>query len=138
MSMNVKKGDAVKVIAGNDRGKSGQIIAVDPNSKRIVLKGDGLTMDTHFVKPRSAQEKGGLIKKERAIDASNVMIICPTCNKVTRVAHKIEKNEKDKNVNVRLCKKCGASLEVSQAKAKTAAKKATKTTKKASKKAVKE
>ncbi len=138
MSMNIKKGDAVKIIAGNDKGKSGQIIAVDTTSNRVVVKGDGLKTEKHFVKPRNAQEKGGIIEKERAIDASNVMVICPTCNQPTRVAHKVETGEDGKAVKVRVCKKCGAALVVTAAKAKSTAKKAAKATtakKKATKKA---
>ncbi len=125
MSMNVKKGDAVKIIAGCDKGKTGQIDNVD-----------GLKTEKHFVKPRNAQEKGGIVERERAIDASNVMIICPVCGKTTKVAHKVEKDAEGKNVKERICKKCGASLDnVSKAKAKATAKKGAKTAKKATKKA---
>ncbi|MGN0772052.1 MAG: 50S ribosomal protein L24 [Christensenellales bacterium] len=125
MSISVKKGDAVKIIAGNDNGKSGTVLSVDPSKGKVVVKGEGLSTQKHFVKPRNAQEKGGIVEKERAIDASNVMIICPTCNQATRVAHKIEKNEEGKTVKIRVCKKCGASLdEVKASKAKSAAKKA--------------
>ncbi len=128
MSMSIKKGDAVKVIAGSDKGKSGQVLSVDPAKNRVVVKGDGMTTEKHFVKPRNAQEKGGVIEKERAIDASNVQIICPSCNALTRVAHKIDKGEDGKTVKSRVCKKCGASLdEVRASKAKSAAKKAGKT-----------
>lgn len=137
MSISVKKGDAVKIIAGNDNGKSGTVLSVDPSKGKVVVQGDGLSTQTHFVKPRNAQEKGGLVKKERAINVSNVMIICPACNQPTRVAHKIEKNEEGKTVKSRICKKCGASLdEVKASKAKAAAKKAApkKTAKKATKK----
>lgn len=129
MSMSIKKGDAVKIIAGCDKGKSGQILSVDPAANRVVIKGDGLKTEKHFVKPRNAQEKGGIVEKERAIDASNVQIICPSCNALTRVAHKVETDENGKVVKSRICKKCGASLdEVRAGKAKTAAKKAAKKT----------
>lgn len=124
MSLNIKKGDAVKIIAGNDNGKTGTILAVNPSDNTVVVKGAGITMAKHFVKPRNAQEKGGIVEKEKAIDASNVMIICPTCNKATKVAHKIEDGKK-----IRVCKHCGASLdEVKAAKAKKATKTAAKKT----------
>lgn len=136
MSMNVKKGDAVKIIAGCDKGKTGQIDKVDTKSGRVVVKGEGLKTEKHFVKPRNAQEKGGIVERERAIDASNVMVICPVCGKTTRVAHKVETGEDGKVVKERVCKKCGASLDnVSKAKAKSTAKKGAKTAKKATKKA---
>ena len=138
MSMNVKKGDAVKIIAGCDKGKTGQIDNVDTKSGRVVVKGDGLKTEKHFVKPRSAKEKGGIVERERAIDASNVMIICPVCGKTTKVAHKVDKDANGKTVKERICKKCGASLDnVSKSKAKSTAKKGAKTAKKATKKAEK-
>lgn len=124
MSMNVKKGDAVKVIAGSDKGKTGQVLAVDTKSERVVLKGDGLKTVKCFVKPRNAQEKGGIIERESSVNVSNVMILCPGCNATTRVAHKIEVDENGKKVKSRICKKCGASLDVKAAKAAKTAKKA--------------
>ena len=124
MSMNVKKGDAVKVIAGSYKGKTGQVLAVDTKSERVVLKGDGLKTVKCFVKPRNAQEKGGIIERESSVNVSNVMILCPGCNAATRVAHKIEVDENGKKVKSRICKKCGASLDVKAAKAAKTAKKA--------------
>lgn len=128
MSMNIKKGDAVKVIAGVDKGKSGQVLAVDTKSQRVVLQGSDLKTVKCFVKPRNAQEKGGIIEREPSLNASNVMIICPSCNKTTRIAHSISVDENGKKVKTRICKKCGASLDVKVAKAAKTAKKATKKT----------
>jgi len=116
--MNIKKDDAVKIIAGKDKGRSGQVIKAMPADNKIVV--EGLNMIAKHVKPRSAQQKGGIIEQPAAFDASNAMIICPACNQATRVAHNIENGKK-----VRICKKCGASLDV-KARAKTTAKKATK------------
>ena len=135
MSMNVKKGDAVMIIAGCDKGKTGQIDSVDTKSGRVVVKGEGLRTEKHFVKPRNAQEKGGIVERERAIDASNVMVLCPTCGAATKVAHKVVTDENGKVVKERVCKKCGASLDnVSKTKAKATAKKGAKTAKKSSSK----
>ena len=73
--------------------------------------------------PRRQGEEGGIVKREAALYASKGQVVCPKCDKATRVAHKIEGDKK-----VRVCKKCGASLDnVSKAKAKTAAKKTAKT-----------
>lgn len=116
--MNIKKGDTVKIIAGNDNGKIGTVIAVSPASNKIVVQGQGITMAKHFVKPRNAQEKGGIVDKERPIDASNAMVVCPACNKATKVAHKEVDGKK-----VRVCKHCGASLDEKAAPKKAAAKK---------------
>ena len=128
MSMNVKKGDAVKVIAGVDKGKTGQVLAVDTKSQRVVLQGSDLKTVKCFVKPRNAQEKGGIIEREASVNVSNVMIICPSCNAATRVAHSISVDEDGKKTKNRVCKKCGASLDVTVAKAAKTAKKATKKT----------
>lgn len=134
--MNVKKGDAVRIIAGCDKNKVGQIDHVDTKTGRVVVKGEGLKTDKHFVKPRNAQQQGGIVERERAIDVSNVMVICPVCGKSTRVAHNVTVDEKGKASKERICKKCGASLDnVSKTKAKATVKKGAKTAKKATKKA---
>ena len=69
-------------------------------------------------KPRSAQDKGGIVKKEGKIDSSNVMIVCPNCDKATRV--KLDTNAKGDKV--RVCKKCGASLDAKKSAPKKAEK----------------
>ncbi len=131
--MNVKKGDNVMVITGKDKGKTGEVMKVDPESGRIIVS--GVNVISKHVKPRSAQQKGGIVKREGTIDVSNVMIICPSCNEVVRVGHAFE-GEGDQQKKIRVCKKCGASLEAAKkVTAKKAAKgvakkKATKSTKK--------
>jgi large subunit ribosomal protein L24 len=135
--MNVKKGDAVKVIAGSDKGKTGQVLAVNTKSDRVVLKGDGLKTVKCFVKPRNAQEKGGIIEREASVNVSNVMIICPSCNAATRIAHNITVDENGKKIKTRVCKKCGESLDVKASKSAKTAKKATKKTATKAKKTVK-
>ena len=137
MSMNVKKGDAVKVIAGSDKGKTGQVLAVNTKSDRVVRKGDGLKTVKCFVKPRNAQEKGGIIEREASVNVSNVMIICPSCNAATRIAHNITVDENGKKIKTRVCKKCGESLDVKASKSAKTAKKATKKTATKAKKTVK-
>lgn len=120
-NLHVKKGDSVMIIAGKDKGKSGSVVKVDVANGKVLIEGANIA--TNYVKPRSAQEKGGIVKKEAPIDASNVMIICPECGKATKAGHRVE-NIDGKEVKIRFCKKCNASLE----------KKATKTAKKATKK----
>ena len=71
-NLHVKKGDNVMVIAGKDKGKSGSITKVDIDNGRVFV--EGLNIATNYVKPRSAQEKGGIVKKEAPIDASNVIL----------------------------------------------------------------
>lgn len=116
----VKKGDKVLVITGKDKGKTADVVEVSLKTGKVLV--DGVNVVTKHQKPKSQQDKGGIIKKSAPIDASNVMVVCPECGKATRVAHK-ELNGK----NVRICKKCGATLDKEHAKeAKKEAKKATK------------
>lgn len=121
MALNVKKGDNVLVLAGKDKGKTGKVLSANPNSGRVVV--EGVNVITKHNKPRSAQVPGGIEKTNGTIDVSNVQIICPACGKATRVAN----GEIDGKKN-RLCKKCGASLDVKAAKVE---KKTTRRTKKA-------
>ena len=118
MALNVKKGDTVVVIAGKDKGKTGKVLVAMPADNSVVVA--GVNIIAKHKKPRSAQDKGGIIKKENKIDASNVQVICPVCGKATRIAHK----EVDGKM-ARICKKCGANLDVV---AKKVAKDAPKTT----------
>lgn len=102
--MEVKKGDNVVVIAGKDKGKKGKVLETSPKSSKVVV--EGINIVSKHKKPRSAQDKGGIIKQTNPIDSSNVMVVCPVCDKATRVSHKIVDEKK-----VRVCKKCGASLD---------------------------
>lgn len=102
--MIVKKGDQAVVISGKEKGKKGKVSQVIPTTGKVVI--ENINVVSRHKKPRSAQEKGGIMKKAAPIDASNVMVVCPACGKATRVAHKVIDGEK-----ARVCKKCGASLD---------------------------
>ena len=104
MALNIKKGDNVVVIAGKDKGKNGKVLATAPSDNSVIVA--GVNIIVKHKKPRSAQDKGGIVKKEGKIDASNVQVICPTCNKATRIAIDFVDNKK-----VRKCKKCGAVID---------------------------
>ena len=103
MSMNVKKGDTVVVLSGKDRGKQGKVLGTVPADGKVVV--EGINMVTCHVKPRKQGEQGGIVKREAALSACKVQVVCPKCSKATRVAHKIENGKK-----TRVCKKCGAEL----------------------------
>ena len=126
MKMTIKTGDNVLVIAGKDKGKTGKVTAVNAAANKVLV--EGINVVTKHQKPRSQQDKGGIVKKSAPIDASNVQVVCPVCGKATRVAYQEEGDKK-----VRICKKCGKSLDVSEAKAAKTAKKATKKTEKTEK-----
>ncbi|MGN0820049.1 MAG: 50S ribosomal protein L24 [Christensenellaceae bacterium] len=122
--MKVKKNDTVLVLTGKDNGKTGKVLSAFPAENRI--KVDGVNVQKRSKKARSQKETSGIVEQVGKIDASNVLVICPSCGKATRVAHKIEGDKK-----IRVCKKCGASLD--SGKAVKAAKATKKTTKKADK-----
>ena len=103
MSMNVKKGDTVVVLSGKDRGKQGKVLGTVPADGKVVV--EGINMVTCHVKPRKQGETGGIVKREAALAACKVQVVCSKCSKATRVSYKIENGKK-----TRVCKKCGAEL----------------------------
>ena len=109
--LNIKSGDTVMVIAGDnmkDVGKTGKVLKVMPSEERVVVQGRNIQI--HHTKPRKQGENGGRIEQEGPIHVSNVMLVCPNCKKATRVGHTFV--EKDgKQVKVRVCKKCGKTIE---------------------------
>ena len=102
------------------------MIAVDHKNNKV--KVEGVNMITKHTKPSAANQNGGIVSQEGPIDASNVLVVCPVCNKATRVSYKVEGE-----VKARICKKCGAILDGAKEvkEVKKEAKKAT-TTKKTS------
>ena len=128
-SMNVRSGDTVEILVGDseNRGKRGRVTVADPKTGRVVV--ENLNLVTKHKKPRSAQEQGGKVEQPRAIDVSNVAVVCPKCGKATRVAHVLGEHGK----YLRACKKCGAMIDVKAEK--KAAKTARRTAKKKADKA---
>ncbi len=104
MKMAIKTGDTVVVIAGKEKGKTGKVLEVNPETNRVLV--ENINIVKKHQKPRSQQDKGGIIEKAAPIEASNVQVICPVCGKATRVAHREIEGEK-----VRSCKKCNGSLD---------------------------
>ena len=103
MAMNVKKGDTVVVLSGKDKGKKGKVQSTKPSEAKVVV--EGVNLVTCHTKPRRQGEEGGIVRREAALYASKVQVVCPKCGKGTRVAHKIENGKKS-----RVCKHCGAEL----------------------------
>ncbi len=104
--LNVKTSDKVIVLAGKDKGKIGNVRSVDPASSKVIV--EGINMVTKAQKPQPAAGiQGGLIKMEAPMNSSNIMVVCPACDKPTRVKHEIKDDTK-----VRVCKKCGEQLDV--------------------------
>ena len=101
--MKIRKGDTVKVLSGNDKGKTGEVLEIIPKTQKIIVK--GVNIRKKHVKPRKQGEEGGIIPTEGAIHSSKVNVVCPKCGKPTRIGYKVEKDEK-----VRFCKKCEAII----------------------------
>jgi large subunit ribosomal protein L24 len=99
--MRLRKGDRVYIIAGKDKGKEGKILRRDVAKEKIVV--ENVNMITKNSKPSQKNPRGGQIKMEAPIHASNAMLVCPSCGKPTRIARAFL----DNGSKVRVCKKCG-------------------------------
>jgi large subunit ribosomal protein L24 len=103
----VRKGDLVLVLSGNDRGKRGKVLKVFPERNRVVV--EGISFMKRHTKPSPKAPQGGIVERERAIDASKVMVIDPKTSQPTRIGHRIITVE-GKNTRVRYSKKSGETL----------------------------
>jgi large subunit ribosomal protein L24 len=100
----VRKNDTVMVIAGRERGKTGKVLRVIPETGRVVI--ERLNLIKRHSKPRGAASPGGIVEKEAPLDISNVMIFCERCNAPVRAGIKTAADG-DKS---RVCRRCGESL----------------------------
>ena len=101
-TMKIKKGDMVKVIAGNDKDKEGKVIAVNHKNGTVLV--EGVNMLTKHTKPSMANQNGGIIHQEGPIDASNVMYLHK--GEATRIGFKMDGDKK-----VRVAKKTGEVID---------------------------
>jgi len=118
-TMKIRQGDIVHVIRGKDRGKEGRVIASMPKDGRVLV--ENINMVKRHQRPRPIQNSsrmggpsivpGGIIEKSAPLPVSNVMIVCPTCRKPTRVST-VMKTVKDKTVRIRVCKNDGCGQEI--------------------------
>jgi large subunit ribosomal protein L24 len=115
--VHVRKDDMVQVISGDDaeKGKAHKVLRVLPDVGKVVV--EGINKVYKHVKPSQRSPQGGRLSKEMPIDASNVLLFCPTCRRGVRIGRRYEAN----GAKVRFCKKCGANLgAISKARAKYA------------------
>ena len=106
--MNVKVNDNVLVIAGKDKGVQGKVLATSPKNNTVTV--EGVRIQKKHQKARKANETSKIVEVPGAIDASNVMVVCPTCGKPVRVKHAVVDGKK-----VRVCG-CGAVLDKAYSK----------------------
>ena len=102
MSMKIKKGDTVKVIAGKDKDKTGKVVSVDVKNNRVVV--EGVNMITKHEKPSMSNQQGGIVHQEAPIDISNVMLFVD--GKATRVGFEVKDGKK-----VRVAKATGKVID---------------------------
>jgi large subunit ribosomal protein L24 len=117
-TMKVKKGDTVRVLRGKDAGKEGRVVEALPKDGRVVV--ENINVVKRHRRPRPIQNSsaiggaamvpGGIIDLPAPLPVSNVMVVCPTCGKPTRVGT-VERTVKDKIVRVRVCKQCGEDID---------------------------
>lgn len=102
--MKIKKGDTVKILQGKDKGRTGKVVKVLVKENSVVV--ENINLYKKHLKPRGEGNKGGIISLPRPLDAGKVAIICPTCQKPTRVGYEWGKLKEKQ----RVCKKCQALL----------------------------
>jgi len=102
--MKIKKTDKVYVIAGKDRGKSGEVTRVLTKTAQVVVS--GINIAKKAVKPSKKNAQGGIIEITRPLPISNVALVCPSCGKPTRIGYVVAKDGK----KVRTCKKCQTAV----------------------------
>lgn len=96
----LKKDDTVIVIAGKDKDKKGKVLSVLPKKGKAVV--ENVNMQVRHLRPTQENPKGGKASFEGMIDITNLMLLCPRCQKKTRVGHTILQDKTKK----RICKKC--------------------------------
>jgi large subunit ribosomal protein L24 len=118
-TMRIRKGDMVQMLAGKDRGKQGRVIESRPRERRVIV--ENLNVVKRHMRPQplrdssrmggAAMTPGGVISKSSAVPVSNVMLVCPTCNRPTRIGM-TSKEVKGRDTHVRVCKRADCLQEI--------------------------
>ena len=118
-TLKIRQGDTVQILSGKDRGKQGRVIQALPAKGRVVV--ENLNIVKRHTKPRAIRDSsrmggpsmapGGVIEKPAAIDVSNVMIVCPACDRPTRMGVTF-KEIKGQKVKVRVCRRADCGQEI--------------------------
>lgn len=98
----IHKDDTVQVIAGKDKGKTGNVVRVVPAKNAVIVS--GINIVKKAMKKRSQQDQGGIVEIEAPLNISNVAIVCKKCGP-TRIGYKLDGDKK-----LRVCRKCGEKL----------------------------
>lgn len=105
----IKKGDTVEIIAGKDKGQSGEVIKVLVDDNRVIVNGVNIVKRHQKARPGPSGQQipAQIIEKDAPLHLSNVMLLCPSCKKAVRVGYRV----RDDGRKVRVCKKCSADIE---------------------------
>ena len=120
LAMKVRKGDLVQILAGKDRGKQGRVLEARPNERRVIV--ENLNIVKRHTRPKPIQNSsrmggqqvtpGGVIEKAAPVPVANVMLVCPTCKRPTRVGTEVRESKGEKT-KVRVCRRadCGQVID---------------------------
>ena len=105
-TIGIRKGDTVRVMRGDDHGKEGRVLSVNPHRNTVIVEHANIIK--RHTRPNPAKNiKGGIVEKEGPIKVSSVMIVCSSCNKHARIGHNVlPDGSKD-----RVCRRCGTTLD---------------------------
>jgi len=108
--IDLKRDDTVKVVSGRDKGKTGRVLGVNRTTGKVLV--EHVMMIKRHTRPNPQKQiKGGIAERESPIPVSNVMIVCPGCNKAVRMAHHVDIAPGGKRLRTRVCRKCGQTLD---------------------------
>ncbi len=105
MGLSIRKNDTVVVTTGKEQGKRGRVLAVMTSKQRLLV--ERVNLVKRHMRPSKRYQQGGIIEKEAPVHLSNVMLVCPKCDKPTRLGNKMLETGK----KVRVCKKCAEVID---------------------------
>ena len=121
VKMKIREGDLVQILSGKDRGKQGKVLQAYPRARRVIV--ENLNIVKRHTRPRPIKDSsrvggqmiqpGGVIEKPAPIDVSNVMVVCPVCNRPTRVGIEV-KEVKGERVKARVCRRADCGQEIDE------------------------
>ena len=105
--MHVRKGDKVRVISGKDRGLEGRVIQALPTRDKVLVEGaNRVKKHTKVTSTQRGAKSGGIVTQEAPVHISNVMVVCPSCDKPSRIGHRRDEAGR----SMRICRRCGADI----------------------------
>ena len=105
-TIGIRKGDTVRVMRGDDHGKEGRVLSVNPRKNTVIVEHANI-IKRHTRANPAKNIKGGIVEREAAINASNVQVVCASCGKHTRIGKQVLPD----GSKVRSCKRCGNTLD---------------------------